>query len=176
MADPEGLGKTYEQRTAIIQLMNDCKMRAKKAVDELGEQMGGYVPPTLHHIKNNHPALAVIIRDMDKVINTDGALDRKTKRLIALACVSVRMCEGCIYPQAKVAKNCGATREEIMEALNIAVLTGGVPSWSTAREGISELFAEWDEEDAEKAKLGAKAVPRKVSVKPAAGKKPVKKK
>ncbi len=75
--------------------MNDCKMRAKKAVDELGEQMGGYVPPTLHHIKNNHPALAVIIRDMDKVINTDGALDRKTKRLIALACVSVRMCEGC---------------------------------------------------------------------------------
>ena len=156
--------------------MNDCRMRAKKAVDELEKQMGGYVPPTLHHIKNNHPALAVIIGDMDKVINTDGALDRKTKRLIALACVSVRMCEGCIYPQAKVAKNCGATREEIMEALNIAVLTGGVPSWSTARTGITELFAEWDAEDAEKAKLGAKAVPKKVSVKPGAGKKPAKKK
>jgi 4-carboxymuconolactone decarboxylase len=130
--------------------MNEDKMKADKAVEELGEQMGGYVPPTLHHIRNHHPTLAVIIRDMDKVINTDGALDRKTKRLIALACVAVRMCEGCIYPQAKVAKNCGATREEIMEALNIAVLTGGVPSWSTAREGISELLAEWDEEDAEK--------------------------
>ncbi len=156
--------------------MKKCGMTANEAVEELKEQMGGYVPPTLHHIKNNHPALAVIIRDMDKVINTDGALDRKTKRLIALACVAVRMCDGCIYPQAKVAKNCGATREEIMEALNIAVLTGGVPSWSTAREGISELFAEWDAEDAEKKLLSGKAVPRKVSVKPGAGKKPAKKK
>ncbi len=156
--------------------MNDCRKRAEEAVDELGEQMGGYVPLTLQHIKNNHPSLAVIIRDMDRVINTDGALDRKTKRLIALACVAVRMCEGCVYPQAKVAKNCGATREEIMEALNIAVLTGGVPSWSTAREGITELFEEWDAEDAEKELLSAKAVPKKVSVRPGAGKKPVKKK
>jgi len=156
--------------------MNDCRMKAQKAVEELGEQMGGYVPPTLHHIKNNHPELAVIIKDMDKVINTDGALDRKTKRLIALACVAGRMCEGCIYPQAKVAKNCGATREEIMEALNIAVLTGGVPAWSTARQGISELLEEWDAEDEEKAKLGQKAVPRKVSVKPRAAKGSAKKK
>ncbi|MCX6650708.1 MAG: carboxymuconolactone decarboxylase family protein [Methanomassiliicoccales archaeon] len=145
--------------------MSECRRKAEKAVKELGEQMGGYVPPTLHHIKNNHPALAVIIKDMDCVINTDGALDRKTKRLIALACVSVRMCEGCIYPQAKVAKNCGATREEIMEALNIAVLTGGVPSWSTARVGITELFEEWDAEDAEKAKMKAKKAPAKAKPK-----------
>jgi len=88
-------------------------------------------------------------------------LDRKTKRLIALACVAVRMCDGCVYPQAKVAKNMGATRDEIMEALNIAVLTGGVPTWSNAKEGISELFEEWDAEDAEKEKLKAKKAPVK---------------
>jgi len=145
-------------------------------VDELGEQMGGYVPPTLHHIKENHPALAIIIKDMDKVINTDGALDKKTKRLIALACVAVRMCDGCIYPQAKVAKNLGATREEIVEALNIAVLTGGVPSWSTARKGISELFAEWDAEDEEKKLLSAKAASKKPSAKSGGAKKSSKKK
>jgi 4-carboxymuconolactone decarboxylase len=145
--------------------MNECRMKAEKAVKELGEQMGGYVPPTLHHIKNNYPTLAIIIQDMDRVINTDGALDRKTKRLIALACVAVRMCDGCIYPQAKVAKNLGATRDEIMEALNIAVLTGGVPAWSTAREGITELIEEWDEEDAEKAMLKGKKAPTKAKPK-----------
>jgi 4-carboxymuconolactone decarboxylase len=151
--------------------MNDNNLKAKKAVEELGEQMGGYVPPTLHHIKDHHPTLAIIIKDMDQVINTDGALDKKTKRLIALACVAVRMCEGCIYPQAKVAKNCGATREELMEALNIAVLTGGVPAWSTAREGITELFEEWDAEDEEKERLSAKAATKKASAKPKTGKK-----
>ena len=47
-----------------------------------------------------------------------------------------QLCDDCIYPQAKVAKNFGATREEIMEALSIAVLTGGVPTWSNAKHGI----------------------------------------
>jgi len=133
--------------------MKSCpKMGADEAVEKLHKEMGGYTPKTLHHIKQHHPQLAATIHDMDRIVVEDGALDKKTKRLIALACVAVRMCEGCVYPQAKVAKNFGATREEIVEALNVAVLTGGVPAWSTAREGLTQLFEEWDEEDAEKAK------------------------
>ncbi len=100
-----------------------------------------------------------MIHDMDRIMVEDGALDRKTKRLIALACVAVRMCDDCIYPQAKVAKNYGATRDEIIEALNVAVLTGGVPTWSTAKYGITQLFEEWDEEDLEKAEK--KPAPKK---------------
>jgi AhpD family alkylhydroperoxidase len=77
-------------------------------------------------------------------------LDRKTKRLIALACVAVRMCEDCIYPQAKVAKNYGATKAEIVEAMQVAVLTGGVPTWSVAKKGLTQLFDEWELEEAKK--------------------------
>ncbi|MCE5296572.1 MAG: carboxymuconolactone decarboxylase family protein [Euryarchaeota archaeon] len=133
--------------------MNECiRMGADEAVAKLNKEMGGFTPNTLGCIKKHHPELASLIHDMDRVIVTDGALDKKTKRLIAVACVAVRMCEDCVYPQAKVAKNYGATREEIIEALNIAVLTGGVPSWSTAKRGINKLFEEWDEEDAAKAK------------------------
>jgi 4-carboxymuconolactone decarboxylase len=126
--------------------MEERRRKADEAVEKLSKEMGGYTPQTLKSIKKHHPELAVLINDMDRVMVEDGALDRKTKRLIALACVAVRMCEGCIYPQAKVAKNFGATKEEIIEALNIAVLTGGVPTWSTAKEGINQLFDEWDEE------------------------------
>ncbi len=118
--------------------------KAKKAVEELGEKMGGYVPSTLIHIKDHKPSLAVLIKDMDRIMVEDGALDRKTKRLIALACVSVRMCDDCVYAQAKVAKNYGASKEEILEALNVAVLTGGMPVWSNAKKGITSLFDEWD--------------------------------
>lgn len=117
---------------------------ADKAVRDLGKKMCGYVPNTLDHIREHNPDLAILIKDMDKIVVNDGALDRKTKRLIALACVAVRMCEDCIYPQAKVAKNYGATKEEIVEALQIAVLTGGVPTWSVAKKGISRLFDEWE--------------------------------
>lgn len=121
------------------------KEKAEKAVKELGEEMGGFIPSTLEAIKEFHPDLAVMIREMDRVMVTDGALDKKTKRLIALACVAVRMCGDCIYPQAKVAKNFGATKEEIIEAINVAVLTGGVPCWSVAKDGISKLFKEWED-------------------------------
>jgi 4-carboxymuconolactone decarboxylase len=121
------------------------KEEAEKAVKELGDDMGGFVPGTLKAIKEHHPELAVLIREMDRVMVTDGALDKKTKRLIALACVAVRMCEDCVYPQAKVAKNYGASKEEIIEALNVAVLTGGVPSWSTAKKGMIRLFEEWED-------------------------------
>ncbi len=112
--------------------------------------MCGYTPGTLHHIKKHNPELAVLIRDMDQIMVNDGALDRKTKRLIALACVAVRMCEDCIYPQAKVAKNYGATKAEIVEAMQVAVLTGGVPTWSVAKKGLTQLFDEWELEEAKK--------------------------
>ncbi len=108
--------------------------------------MGGFAPDTLKAINKLDPELMDTISVMDRVMVTDGALDRKTKRLIALACVAVRMCDDCVYPQAKVAKNYGATKEEILEALNVAVLTGGVPTWSAAKGGIARLFEEWDEE------------------------------
>lgn len=127
------------------------KEDAEKAVKELNQKMCGYTPGTLHHIKKHNPELAVLIRDMDQIMVNDGALDRKTKRLIGLACVAVRMCEDCVYPQAKVAKNYGATKAEIVEAMQVAVLTGGVPTWSVAKKGLTQLFDEWESEDAKKA-------------------------
>jgi 4-carboxymuconolactone decarboxylase len=143
-------------------------MKADAAVDDLSKRMGDFVPATLSHIQKHHPDLAILIKDMDEIMEYKGVLDKKTKRLIALACVSVRMCDDCIYPQAKVAKNFGATREEIMEALSIAVLTGGVPTWSNAKHGISKLMAEWDEEDAameQAAEKQKKAAPKKAAKK-----------
>lgn len=46
------------------------------------------------------------------------------------------MCEDCIYPQAKVAMNYGATKEEILETIEICIITGGVPTFSVAKGGI----------------------------------------
>ena len=112
---------------------------------KMSADMGGFAPDTLKAIRELDPDFIETLHTMDRVMVTDGALDKKQKRLIALACVAVRMCEDCVYAQAKVAKNYGATREEILEAINVAVLTGGVPCWSTAKRGIAKLFAEWDD-------------------------------
>jgi len=111
----------------------------------LGEKMGGYVPDTLKAIHDHNPQLVELIENLDKVLLEDGALDKKTKRLIALACVATRMCEDCIYPQAKVAMNYGATKEEILEAMQVCIITGGVPTFSVAKKGLNKLFREIEE-------------------------------
>ena len=121
-----------------------CPCNPDKEFGEMCMKMGGFAPETLQSIKKLDPEFMELLHQMDRVMVDDGALDKKTKRLIGLACVAVRMCEDCIYPQAQVAKNYGATKEEILEAMRVAVLIGGVPCWSVAKKGIAKLFSEWE--------------------------------
>ncbi|MFT0862634.1 carboxymuconolactone decarboxylase family protein [Ancylobacter sp. G4_0304] len=48
-------------------------------------------------------------------------LDAKTRELIALACAVTLRCDGCITVHGQQALKLGATREEIAEALGVAV-------------------------------------------------------
>jgi len=50
-----------------------------------------------------------------------GHLDAKTRELIALAVAVTRQCDGCITTHTDTAVKHGATREEIMEALGVAI-------------------------------------------------------
>lgn len=116
----------------------------KDVFDGIVREMCGHTPTTLASIKELAPDFLETIQSLDRVVNEDGAISKKNKRLMALACVCVRMCEDCVYHQAKVCKNFGATKEEILEALKVAVMIGGVPCWSIAKKGITRLFSEWD--------------------------------
>ncbi|MBN9435191.1 MAG: carboxymuconolactone decarboxylase family protein [Bosea sp.] len=50
-----------------------------------------------------------------------GHLDAKTRELIALACAVTLRCDGCITVHSKAASDKGATKEEIAEALGVAI-------------------------------------------------------
>lgn len=60
--------------------------------------------------------------------SADGALDKKTKELIALAIGIATRCDGCIGFHAKAAARHGATRAEIAETVAMCVYMGGGPS------------------------------------------------
>jgi AhpD family alkylhydroperoxidase len=59
---------------------------------------------------------------------TAGALDVKTKELIAFAIGVSDRCDGCIASHAEGAARAGATRQEAAEAIGVAVLMGGGPA------------------------------------------------
>jgi AhpD family alkylhydroperoxidase len=67
----------------------------------------------------------------------DGALDKKTKELIALALGVAAHCDGCIGFHTEALVRLGATRQEVQEALGLAVYMGGGPSLMYAADAIA---------------------------------------
>jgi AhpD family alkylhydroperoxidase len=67
----------------------------------------------------------------------DGALDRKTKELIALALGVGAHCDPCIGFHMRTLVKLGATRAEIEEALGVAVYMGGGPSLMYAADALA---------------------------------------
>ena len=67
----------------------------------------------------------------------DGALDKKTKELIALALGVAAHCDGCIGFHTEALVKLGATREEVEETLGMAVYMGGGPSLMYAADAIA---------------------------------------
>ena len=60
-----------------------------------------------------------------KQVYKDGALSLKTKRLIALACGLQGGCTRCVQGQTKDAIAAGATKQEVLEAVSVAIVMGG---------------------------------------------------
>jgi AhpD family alkylhydroperoxidase len=60
-------------------------------------------------------------RELSDAGNKSGKLDAKTRELIALAVAVTRQCDGCITVHTDAAVKQGATREEIAEALGVAI-------------------------------------------------------
>lgn len=66
--------------------------------------------------------------DLHAAATRDAALSRKTKELIALGIAMALQCEGCIAYHVHDALDAGATRDEILETVGVAVMMGGGPA------------------------------------------------
>ena len=75
----------------------------------------------------------------------DGALDRKTKELMALALGVAARCDGCIGFHVEALVRLRATRQEIEETLGMAVYMGGGPSLMYAADAIA-AFEQFEKE------------------------------
>ena len=74
-----------------------------------------------------------------------GALDVRTKELIALAIAVSKECDGCIAAHAHAAVRHGATPAEAAEAIGVAFLMNGGPATvygARAFAAVQEFYAE----------------------------------
>lgn len=78
------------------------------------------------------------------------ALDTKTKELIALAIAVAIRCDGCIAFHAEAAVRQGASRDEVMETMGMAIYMGAGPSVMYAAQAVEayDQFRQKSERDA----------------------------
>ena len=72
-----------------------------------------------------------------------GALDSKTKELIALAIAIAVRCDGCIGFHAKAARRLNVDRQELLETIGMAIYMGGGPSFIYGAQAL-EAFDQFD--------------------------------
>jgi AhpD family alkylhydroperoxidase len=77
--------------------------------------------------------------NLHKAVTTSGALNAKTKELIALGIAVAVRCDSCISFHVHDALAAGATRAEVTDALGVAVLMGGGPAAMYACDALSAL-------------------------------------
>jgi AhpD family alkylhydroperoxidase len=83
----------------------------------------------------------------------DGAVDVKTKELIALAIAVTRECDGCIAAHAHAAVRHGVTAQEAAEAIGVAILMNGGPGTVYGPRAYAAVREFIDQEDPERATM-----------------------
>ena len=75
--------------------------------------------------------------DLAAAATKGGALDKKTKELIALALGVAARCDGCLGFHTQALVRLGATKQEIVETLGMATYMGGGPSLMYAADALT---------------------------------------
>ena len=79
-------------------------------------------------LANETPELMKGFGMLHRTNSSDGALTKKEKEILAVAIAIVGHCEECIACHVKDALQSGATHNQIVEAIGVAILMGGGPA------------------------------------------------
>ncbi len=83
--------------------------------------------------------------NMDSNIYRDGALESKTKELLGLVASAVLRCNDCIDYHLEQCAKAGYSKDEIVDAMNVALIIGGsvvIPHFRHAVETLDFLEEE----------------------------------
>ena len=77
--------------------------------------------------------------EMEKAAFCDGALPKKAKELIAVGISVVIDCQSCMQWHIEQSAKAGATMDEVLEAVEVAVEMGGGPATASARFALEVM-------------------------------------
>lgn len=92
------------------------------------KELGAKIPSTIEGFNSLH-----------KASTDEGVLSSKNKELIALGIAITVRCDGCIAFHVHDALKAGASSEEIVETIGVAIMMGGGPALMYGCEALEAL-------------------------------------
>ena len=106
------------------------------------EKMIGKVPKFFKELTVNDPKMFEMVMKLEGHVWDDGALSRKTKKLIAIAIAASLRDQHATRAQLAGAANLGVTKTEVEEALRVAFLLAGMPAYVYGKAQLDEVMKE----------------------------------
>jgi AhpD family alkylhydroperoxidase len=98
--------------------------------------MASALSQALKEVRTGSPETMKAFSALARTALDPKALDTKTKELLALGIAVAVRCDGCVAFHAEAAVKQGATRDEIMETMGMAIYMGAGPSVMYAAQAI----------------------------------------
>jgi len=110
-----------------------------KNMDDLEKKIGK-VPKFFRELTDKDPEMFDMVMKLEGHIWDDGALTKKTKKLIAIAIAASLRDQHAVHAQLIGAENLGVTKKEVEEALRVAFLLAGMPAYVYGKAQLDEVM------------------------------------
>ena len=102
-----------------------------------GRQVQADLREPARALREHIPAVYEGFKSVSSAAFAEGALDQKTKQLIALALAVASDCDGCMASHARSAERYGATVTEVAETLGVCIQMMGGPGTVSAPKAFA---------------------------------------
>jgi alkylhydroperoxidase/carboxymuconolactone decarboxylase family protein YurZ len=127
------------RKTTKIQTGKAREQAGAKGMKDL-EQKIGKVPVFFRELMKTQPDMHGAILAIDRHIWDDGALSRKTKKILAISIAAALRDQHAVKAQLAGAKQLGVAPEEIEEALRVTFLLSGMPAYVYGRTAMEDIM------------------------------------
>jgi alkylhydroperoxidase/carboxymuconolactone decarboxylase family protein YurZ len=130
--------------------MTDPNATRARVLDEMSRERG-YLPAPWAYMADQDIDFLVAYNDLYRRALHDGkALPIRVKELVAIGILAFRGNTDGVYEHAKRVLRCGGTKQELLEAIEAALIPGGAPTFATGLRALMRI------EEEERAAAGGK--------------------
>jgi alkylhydroperoxidase/carboxymuconolactone decarboxylase family protein YurZ len=127
------------RRTSKIPTARAKNTENTKGMKELEKKIGK-VPVFFKELMKTQPDMHGAVLAFDQHIWDDGALSRKTKKILAISIAAALRDQHAVRAQLAGAKRLGVSTDEIEEALRVTFLLSGMPAYVYGRAAMEEIM------------------------------------